>query len=232
MLEATHHGLICIVGPAHFGQALVSTTLAGALATDRQAVMLGELAAQPSASGELADWLAKRPVSARRISGWERVSGTNRIKPPAGTHSVVLHLHHDANAQRMAWAVARSRAVVVVVGHALMARDLACIQIEALAKEPRLQGGDCQFGVLSVGMATGCLAQRRTARWAANQAQKFKSLAYLGNIDDDARYGTWHAAGTQLFDYGEEQRAPLLSQWKPLLTFSERGSVELDRRQG
>lgn len=210
-------GALCVVGPAQFGQALLSTTLAGALAATGNPVMLGELSAQSYELGELDHWLLRRPASLAAISGWVRVPGESRVKSPAGIQHAVLQLHHIAEARIMAEAVRRSRAVIVAVGHGVLARDLADMQFDALARQPRIQTGCCSFGVISLGQSTGSLAQRRTARWAKHQAERFKHLTYLGNIDDDTRYGAWHLAGTQLFDYASRQHSDLTPNWQSLL---------------
>jgi chromosome partitioning protein len=67
------------------GKSTLATNLAGALARDGHAVMLGDIDRQQSSR----QWLALRPPQLPVIAGWEP-SGNDIVRPPKGTSHVVL----------------------------------------------------------------------------------------------------------------------------------------------
>ena len=67
------------------GKSTVATNLAGALARDGRAVMLGDVDRQQSA----AQWLALRPALLPTIRGWDPQHDAV-VRPPKGTTHVVL----------------------------------------------------------------------------------------------------------------------------------------------
>ena len=67
------------------GKSTLSTNLAGYLASQGHAVMLGDIDRQQSAR----TWLGLRPAAARPIRSWE-TDDDLRVRPPKGTTHMVL----------------------------------------------------------------------------------------------------------------------------------------------
>ena len=77
------------------GKSTLSTNLAGYLARQGHAVMLGDIDRQQSAR----TWLGLRPPNLPVIAGWE-VHADHLVRPPKGTSHVVLDTPHDVRIDR------------------------------------------------------------------------------------------------------------------------------------
>jgi len=78
------------------GKSTLSTNLAGWLAREGHAVMLGDVDRQQSAR----HWLALRPPQLPTIRGWDSVDG-NIVRPPKGTTHLVLDTPAGLHGKRL-----------------------------------------------------------------------------------------------------------------------------------
>ena len=79
------------------GKSTLATNVAGALAREGHAVMLGDIDRQQSSR----QWLAMRPAHLPPIRGWEEVSHNDIVRPPKGTTHVVLDTPAGLHGKRL-----------------------------------------------------------------------------------------------------------------------------------
>ena len=79
------------------GKSTLATNLAGVLARQGHAVMLGDVDRQQSSR----QWLALRPRSCRAIRGWDVSRRHDIVRPPKGTTHVVLDTPAGLHGKRL-----------------------------------------------------------------------------------------------------------------------------------
>ena len=91
--------VIAIANPkGGVGKSTLATNLAGALARQGHAVMLGDLDRQQSAR----QWLKLRPEAAPAITNWEIREETGQVRPPKGTTHVVIDAPAGMHGKKLA----------------------------------------------------------------------------------------------------------------------------------
>lgn len=192
------------------GKSTLSTNVAGYMARQGHAVMLGDADRQQSSRL----WLGLRPPEARPIASWD-VSPELIMRPPKGTTHVVL----DTPAGLTGW---RFKDVLKLADKVLIPLQPSIFDIYATKdfidelQERAGQGGP-QVGVV------GMRVDSRTI--AADKLHEFidgLGLPVLGYLRDTQNYIHLAARGLTLFDVSPARVAKDLEQWQGICSWLDR----------
>jgi chromosome partitioning protein len=189
------------------GKTTLSTNVAGCLASQGHAVMLGDVDRQQSSR----TWLALRPSGLPRIAPWE-VSREAVVRPPKGTTHVVLDTPAGLHGKRL-------DEVMKLATHVLIPLQPSIFDIHATHDFVRellahRRGDKLKLGI--VGMRT------REGTISTDQLRGF-----LGNVDvplltflrDTQNYVHLAAHGLTLWDVASTRFERDLEQWQPLVAW-------------
>jgi len=187
------------------GKSTLATNLAGALAHQGHAVMLGDVDRQQSSR----QWLAFRPPQLPPIHGWELRDGS-LARPPKGTTHVVLDTPAGLHGKRLDEVMKLADKVIVPLQPSLF--DIQATH--AFVKEllAHKHGSKAAIGV--VGMRV------RDHTIAVDQLRHFLDglgVPVLGFLRDTQNYVHLAARGLTLWDVAPSRVERDLPQWQPLL---------------
>lgn len=194
------------------GKSTLATNLAGALAHQGHAVMLGDLDRQQSSR----QWLALRPASLPAIRGWEVREGGSVVRPPKGTTHAVIDTPAGLHGKRL-------DALMQLADHVLIPLQPSLFDIQAthaflaeLQAHPR--HAKVRLGLVGMRVKDHTLAQERLNEYlAALPAPKLTVLR------DTQNYVHLAAHGLTLWDVAPGRVAQDLAQWAPLLAWAAKG---------
>lgn len=192
------------------GKSTPATQLAGYMASQGHAVMLGDTDRQQSSRL----WLGLRPEGARPISTWE-VSPDLIVKPPKGTTHVVLDTPAGLHGWRLNDVMRMATKLLVPLQASVFDMDATKEFLDGLADKRKL-------GELDVGIV-GMRVQPRTI--AAERLREFVEslgLPVLGHLRDTQNYVHLAAAGLTLFDVAPGRVARDLEQWQGICEWLNR----------
>lgn len=192
------------------GKSTLATQLAGYMASQGHAVMLGDTDRQQSSRL----WLGLRPETARLISTWE-VSPDLIVKPPKGTTHVVLDTPAGLHGWRLNDVMRMATKLLVPLQASVFDMDATKDFLDTLADKRKL-------GELDVGIV-GMRVQPRTI--AAERLREFVEslgLPVLGYLRDTQNYVHLAAAGLTLFDVAPGRVARDLEQWQGICEWLNR----------
>lgn len=192
------------------GKSTLATQLAGYMASQGHAVMLGDTDRQQSSRL----WLGLRPETARPISTWE-VSPDLIVKPPKGTTHVVLDTPAGLHGWRLNDVMRMATKLLVPLQASVFDMDATKDFLDTLADKRKL-------GELDVGIV-GMRVQPRTI--AAERLREFVEslgLPVLGYLRDTQNYVHLAAAGLTLFDVAPGRVARDLEQWQGICEWLNR----------
>ena len=192
------------------GKSTLATQLAGYMASQGHAVMLGDTDRQQSSRL----WLGLRPETARPISTWE-VSPDLIVKPPKGTTHVVLDTPAGLHGWRLNDVMRMATKLLVPLQASVFDMDATKDFLDTLADKRKL-------GELDVGIV-GMRVQPRTI--AAERLREFVEslgLPVLGYLRDTQNYVHLVAAGLTLFDVAPGRVARDLEQWQGICEWLNR----------
>jgi chromosome partitioning protein len=191
------------------GKSTLATNLAGWLARQGHAVMLGDVDRQQSSRG----WLALRPAGLPAIATWE-VGHGNVVRPPKGTTHAVLDTPAGLHGKRLDEVLKLADRVLVPLQPSLFdirATHEFVQQLQAYRRSDRLR-------IALVGMRV------RDGTLAADQLRSFvdrlgaPTLTYLR---DTQNYVHLAAHGLTLWDVAPGRVERDLEQWTPILQWSD-----------
>ncbi len=196
------------------GKSTLSTNLAGYLARQGHAVMLGDVDRQQSTRG----WLGMRPPSLPAISTWQVQHG-DVVRPPKGTTHAVLDTPAGLHGKRLDEVMKLADRVLVPLQPSIF--DIRAThdflrQLQAHRRSDRVQIG-------LVGMRV------RDNTIAAEQLRGFLGklgLPVLGYLRDTQNYVHLAARGLTLWDVAVGRVERDLEQWQAIVRWAEAGPGE------
>lgn len=184
------------------GKSTLATQLAGYMASQGHAVMLGDTDKQQSSRL----WLSLRPDEARPIATWD-VSPDLIVKPPKGTTHVVLDTPGGLHGWRFNDVMRMATKLIVPLQAGLFDMYATRDFLDELAEKKKL--ADLDVGIV------GMRVQPRTI--AADKLREFVDglgLPVLGYLRDTQNYVHLAARGLTLFDVAPGRVTRDLEQWQ------------------
>lgn len=191
------------------GKSTLSTNLAGYLARQGHAVMLGDVDRQQSAR----TWLGLRSAALPEITGWE-LQPDHLVKPPKGTSHVVLDTPAGLHGKKLDEVMRIADRVLVPLQPSIFdiyaTRDFIT-QLLARRKSERVD--------------VAVIANRvRDGSISAGQLDSFLGtlgVPLLGHLRDTQNYIHLAARGLTLWDVAPSRVEKDLEQWTPLTRWVE-----------
>lgn len=186
------------------GKSTLSTNVAGWLARQGHAVMLGDVDKQQSAR----QWLAQRPAQLPAIRGWD-IDAKNIVRPPKGTTHVVLDTPAGLHGKRFNEIMKMADKVVVPLQPSVFDIFATRDFLDELAEHRR--AGKLQVGIV------GMRVDARTI--AADKLHAFVDslgLPVLGYLRDTQNYIHLAARGLTVFDVAPSRVERDLAQWQSI----------------
>jgi chromosome partitioning protein len=186
------------------GKSTLATNLAGCLAADGVAVMLGDVDRQQSS----AQWLALRPPQLPAIRGWD-VAADDIVRPPRGTSHVVLDTPAGLHGKRLDAVLRIADKLLIPLQPSLF--DIQATHAFVQAVRAHKRGAD---------LAIGLVGMRVREHTRANE-QLHNNLATLpvpvvAWLRDTQNYVQLAARGLTLWDVAPSRVERDLEQWAPL----------------
>ena len=191
------------------GKSTLATNLAGWLARQGHAVMLGDLDRQHSAR----QWLALRPAQVPAIQGWDDL-GYDKVRPPKGVSHVVIDSPAGLHGKKL-------QAVMKVATHVLVPLQPSLFDIQAthgFLHELAEQGAARHARLALVGMRVKdhTISQERLQEYAATLPAPM-----IAALRDTQNYVHLAARGLTLWDVAPGRVERDLAQWAPITAWLE-----------
>jgi chromosome partitioning protein len=191
------------------GKSTLATNIAGHLAHQGHAVMLGDVDRQQSARA----WLALRPGSLPRIRSWD-IAPDGIVKPPKGTTHAVLDTPAGLHGKRLDEVMKLADKVMVPLQPSIFDIFATRDFVQDLLQRRR-----------SERVAVGLVGMRvRDHTLAADHLREFLAtldVPVLGHLRDTQNYVHLAARGLTLWDVAPGRVERDLEQWAPLLRWIE-----------
>jgi chromosome partitioning protein len=186
------------------GKSTLATNVAGWLARQGHAVMLGDIDRQQSAR----QWLALRPPQLPAIAGWDLVDH-EVVRPPKGTSHVVLDTPAGLRGKRLDAALKIADTLLVPLQPSPF--DMAATRdfVDALRDHKRL-------GRLRVGLVAMRVKEHTHAADHLLEFLGTLELPLVAQLRDTQNYAHLAARGLTLFDVAAGRVERDLAQWQPL----------------
>lgn len=186
------------------GKSTLATNVAGWLARQGHAVMLGDVDRQQSAR----QWLALRPPQLPPIRGWD-VDAEAIVRPPRGTTHVVLDTPAGLHGKRL-------DAVLKIADRVLIPLQASLFDIQAThgfvqALQAHRRAPEIAMGLVAMRVRDHTLAYEQLQHWLATLP-----LPMVGALRDTQNYVHLAARGLTLWDVGPSRVERDLAQWEPL----------------
>jgi len=186
------------------GKSTLSTNIAGYLASQSRAVMLGDIDRQQSAR----TWLDLRPATAATISAWDTLDDL-RVRTPKGTTHMVLDTPAGLHGKRL-------DEVLKIATHVLVPLQPSIFDIHAthdfllrMAEHKRTQ--KLQVGVVGMRSREGTISADQLKAFLGSQA-----FPVVTHLRDTQNYVHLAAKGLTLWDVAPSRVERDLEQWRPL----------------
>ena len=184
------------------GKSTLSTQLAGYLASQKHAVMLGDMDRQQSSRL----WLSLRPPQARPIAAWEALP-EGGLKPPKGVSHVVLDTPGGLHGKRLSDVLRAAHRVIVPLQASVFDMYATREFLDELAE--RQKNAPVQVGIVAMRVDARTLAADRLREFVEGLG-----LPVLGSLRDTQNYVQLAARGLTLFDVSPARVARDLQQWE------------------
>ncbi|WP_372528701.1 AAA family ATPase [Piscinibacter sp.] len=187
------------------GKSTLATNIAGYLASQGHAVMLGDVDRQQSAR----IWLGLRPAAAPAITPWE-VSHDEVVRPPKGTTHVVLDTPAAIHGKRLDEVMKLADKVLVPLQPSIFDIHATHTFVRELVAHRR--GDKVSVGVIGMRMKEGTIS--------ADQLRHFLDtlkVPVLGFLRDTQNYVHLAARGLTLWDVAPSRVARDMEQWQPII---------------
>ncbi|MEK8030293.1 ParA family protein [Ideonella sp. DXS29W] len=199
--------VIAIANPkGGVGKSTLATNLAGALARQGHAVMLGDLDRQQSAR----QWLALRPPAAPRIAPWEIRAETGQVRPPKGTTHVVIDAPAGLHGKKLGALLNVADIVLVPLQPSLFDIQATHGFLAELQSHPRAR--QMRVGLVGMRVKDHTIAQERLQEYVATLPAPM-----VATIRDTQNYVHLAAHGLTLWDVAPSRVERDMAQWQPLL---------------
>jgi chromosome partitioning protein len=201
--------VIAIANPkGGVGKSTLATNLAGALARQGHAVMLGDLDRQQSSR----QWLKLRPDAAPVITNWEIREATGQVRPPKGTSHVVIDCPAALHGKKLDALLNVADIVLVPLQPSLFDIQATHAFLAELREHPR--AGKLRVGLVGMRVKDHTIAQERLQEYAATLPAPM-----VATIRDTQNYVHLAAHGLTLWDVAPSRVERDMAQWAPLLAW-------------
>ena len=187
------------------GKSTLATNVAGALASEGHAVMLGDIDRQQSSL----QWLAMRPAHLPTIRGWEEVSHNDIVRPPKGTTHVVLDTPAGLHGKRLDAVLRIAQKILIPLQPSLFDIQATHAFLGALREHPR--AADIQLGLVGMRVREHTIANDQLHQYLATL-----NVPVVAWLRDTQNYVQLAARGLTLWDVAPSRVERDLEQWLPL----------------
>lgn len=187
------------------GKSTLATNVAGWLARQGHAVMLGDVDRQQSAR----QWLARRPPQLPPISGWE-IDAHHIVRPPKGTSHVVLDTPAGLHGKRL-------EAVLKIADRLLIPLQPSLFDIQATHEFLREVLAHRRAEAIAVGLVAMRVKEHTHASEHLHEFTRSLPLPLIGDLRDTQNYVHLAARGLTLWDVAPGRVERDLAQWQPIL---------------
>ena len=192
------------------GKSTLATNVAGWLARQGQAVMLGDVDRQQSAR----QWLALRPASLPHISGWD-LDQDHIVRPPKGTSHVVLDTPAGLHGKRL-------DAVLKIADKLLIPLQPSLFDIQATHGFVQALGSHKRADAIAMGLIGMRVKDHTHANQHLHEFVATLPLPLIGDLRDTQNYVHLAARGLTLWDVAPGRVERDLVQWQPILHWLQR----------
>ena len=201
--------VIAIANPkGGVGKSTLATNLAGALARQGHAVMLGDLDRQQSSR----QWLQLRPPAAPAIASWEIREDTGQVRPPKGTTHVVVDTPAGLHDKKLKALLNLADLMLVPLQPSLFDIQATHAFLAELRGHPR--ASRIRIGLVGMRVKDHTIAQERLQEYVATLPAPM-----VATIRDTQNYVHLAAHGLTLWDVAPSRVERDLAQWEPLLAW-------------
>lgn len=186
------------------GKSTLATNVAGMLAREGRAVMLGDVDRQQSSR----QWLAMRPAHLPAIQGWE-VSHNEIVRPPKGTTHVVLDTPAGLHGKKLDAVLRIARKVLIPLQPSLFDIQATHAFLVALRAHPRAQ--DLQLALVGMRVREHTLSNDQLHQYLSTL-----NVPVVAWLRDTQNYVQLAARGLTLWDAAPSRVERDLEQWLPL----------------
>jgi chromosome partitioning protein len=186
------------------GKSTLATNMAGALAREGRAVMLGDVDRQQSSR----HWLALRPPHLPRIEGWE-THHNDIVRPPKGTSHVVLDTPAGLHGKRLDAVLRIAHKLVIPLQPSLFDIQATHAFLATLRTHPR--AADIELVLVGVRVREHTIANDQLHQYLATL-----NVPVLAWLRDTQNYVQLAARGLTLWDVAPSRVERDLAQWGPL----------------
>jgi len=188
------------------GKSTLATNLAGWLAQQGHAVMLGDLDRQQSST----QWLALRPAHLPAICGWEVREGTELVRPPRGTTHAVIDTPAGLHGKRLDALLRVCDQILIPLQPSLFDIQATHAFLQTLQAHARIR--KLRVGLVGMRVKDGTISQDRLQDYVATLPAPM-----LAALRDTQNYVHLAAGGLTLWDVAPGRVERDLAQWAPLL---------------
>jgi chromosome partitioning protein len=192
------------------GKSTLATNVAGWLARQGQAVMLGDVDRQQSAR----QWLGLRPQQLPRISTWE-VDAGNIVRPPKGTSHVVLDTPAGLRGKRL-------DAVLKIADKLLVPLQPSLFDIQATHAFVQELKAHKRADSIAMGLVGMRIKDHTHANLHLHEFVSTLPLPLIADLRDTQNYVHLAARGLTLWDVAASRVERDLVQWQALLQWLQR----------
>ena len=186
------------------GKSTLATNVAGSLAHQGHAVMLGDVDRQQSAR----QWLALRPATLPAIQGWD-VAHDAVVRPPKGTTHVVLDTPAGLHGKRLEAVLKIADRVLIPLQPSLFDIQATHAFVQQLQAHRRAQ--EITMGLVAMRVRDHTRAFEQLQHYLATVP-----LPVVAALRDTQNYVQLAARGLTLWDVAPSRVERDLAQWQPL----------------
>jgi len=186
------------------GKSTLATNVAGWLARQGHAVMLGDVDRQQSAR----QWLALRPPALPAIRGWD-VAGDDIVRPPKGSTHVVLDTPAGLHGKRLEAVLRIASQVLIPLQPSLF--DIQATHAFVQQLQAHRRASEMQMGLVAMRARDHTLAFEQLQHYLATLP-----LPVVAALRDTQNYVQLAARGLTLWDVAPSRVERDLAQWEPL----------------
>ncbi len=189
------------------GKSTLATNIAGCLAAQGHAVMLGDVDRQQSSR----IWLGLRPASAPTIQAWE-VAHDAVVRPPKGVTHVVLDTPAGLHGKRLDEVMKLADKVLVPLQPSIFDIHATHDFIRQLLAHKR--GPKLSIGVIGMRTKEGTISADQLRHFLATL-----DVPVLGLLRDTQNYIHLAARGLSLWDVAPSRVERDIEQWQPIVNW-------------
>jgi len=190
------------------GKSTLATNVAGWLARQGHAVMLGDLDRQQSSH----QWLGIRPIKVPVIQTWDVREGGTLLRPPKGTTHAVIDTPAGLHGKKLEALLKIADRLLVPLQPSLFDIQATHAFLSELAAHPR--AGQIQVALVGMRVKDHTIAQERLQEYTATLPAKM-----IASLRDTQNYVHLSAHGLTLWDVAPGRVERDLAQWAPIVAW-------------